>query len=76
MERELTLGERRVGVNFDPSEDWMVTVIKNQSAALIDILEEIKNGFEQIDGEKIRQISMAQTDIESGCMHGVKSIFI
>lgn len=76
MERELTLGERRVGITHDPSEDRMVTIIKNQSAALIDILEEIKNGFEKIDGEKIRQISMAQTDIENGCTHGVKSIFI
>lgn len=67
----MTLGEYRVGLTFNPSGDERVTKIKRAAADLIDYLEEQKTpGF----GEQIRLCALAQTDVETAAMHGVKAV--
>lgn len=66
MEKELTLGEKRVRTKFNPSAEGVVDRIKNLSAELIDLIEQIKY-------KDPRCASIAQTDIETGCMYAVKA---
>ena len=67
-----TLGERRVGYSFNPTQNITVEYIKILSALRIDALEVTRTeGF----SEKNRTISRAQTFIEDACMLQVKSIF-
>lgn len=40
-----TLGQKRVKVEFNPSSNLIVDVIKNKSAEIIDLLEVLKNGY-------------------------------
>lgn len=67
-----TLGQKRVGANFNPSQNELIDQFKNKSAELIDLLQSCRAATGQ---EGNRQISMAQTDFENGCMHAVKSLF-
>ncbi len=67
-----TLGQRRVGYNFNPTQNIHVEYIKILSALRIDALEASRTeGY----SEKNRTISRAQTSIEDACMLSVKSIF-
>ena len=67
-----TLGQKRVKAEFNPAKNDTVDQIKNKAAELIDLLEGMRG-----DGssEKQRSISIAQTDIETACMYGVKACF-
>lgn len=69
---EQTLGQKRVKAEFNPAKNDAVDQIKNKSAELIDLLESIRD---EGSSEKQRQISKAQTDIETACMYGVKACF-
>ena len=68
-----TLGQKRVKADFNPSKQEVVDQIKNKSAELIDLLQEMRPvaAFP----EKQRLISIAQTEIETGCMYAVKANF-
>ena len=70
---EQTLGQKRVKAEFNPSKTDNVDLIKNKSAELIDLLETMIT--DESTGEKIRLIRIAQTDIETACMYGVKANF-
>jgi len=65
-----TLGERRVRVGFNPSQDSLVDKIKKQSAALIDMAEELKGAK---DPEQSRCAALAQTHYEDAAMWAVKA---
>jgi hypothetical protein len=77
MERELTLGEKRVGSTFNPSENMTVAETKKNYAAEIDRLEGLRKTInnETASQERQRTISMAQTHAEMACMLAVKCIF-
>jgi hypothetical protein len=66
-----TLGQRRVRVSFNPSEDKLVATIKRRSADLIDICEDVK----RIEGspEAVRCAELAQTAYEEAAMWAVKA---
>ena len=66
----MTFGERRVGVDFNPSGSTMVDTIKGKAADLIDGLETA--GFNE-PGEVARLKALAMTDIEFGAMWAVKA---
>lgn len=78
-----TLGQKRVGVEFNPSKNEIVDQIRNKSAELIDLIqlyvndEAVKPGNESIENfinsEKVRVARMAQEYIETGCMYAVGS---
>jgi len=70
---EQTLGQKRVKADFNPDKNDVVDQIKNKSAELIDLLEQLRN--EESSGEKHRVISVAQTEIETACMYGIKACF-
>jgi hypothetical protein len=73
-----TLGQQRVKAEFNPAKNELVDQIKNKSAELIDLLDSMREEvFKQgmNIGEKHRLISIAQTEIETGCMYAVKACF-
>jgi hypothetical protein len=75
MEKEFTLGQRRVKAEFNPAKNDLVDQIKNKSAELIDLLETMRNLPLTGTGEKQRLVSIAQTEIETACMYAVKANF-
>lgn len=62
----MSIGEERVRTAFNPSADDIVDRIKQMSAELINMCEELKSK----DG---RCASIAQTDFETACMYAVKA---
>jgi len=82
VDLKFTLGGRRVKAEFNPAKNDIVDQIKNKSAELINLIEDLKkfdHNFEPpalvSSGEQLRQISLAQTKIETGCMYAVKACF-
>ncbi len=65
-ERAPTLGEVRVRVKFNPSEDSTVYQIKQKSAELIDLCETLK-------AKDVRLAALAQTNYEDAAMWAVKA---
>lgn len=73
----ITLGQKRVQAEFNPSKSGTVDQIKNKCAELIDLIETMrKDQLEKVSGEKHRLIAISQTEIETACMYAVKANFI
>jgi hypothetical protein len=78
-----TLGEQRVRTSFNPSQTDIVAQIKQKSAELINLCEELKvskiaSGEVSLEkelnnGEFIRLASLAQTSYEEAAMWAVKA---
>jgi len=66
-----TLGESRVRTSFNPSNDSTVEQIKQKTAELINLVEDLR--VTSIPGEKARLISLAQTEYENAAMWAVKA---
>ena len=66
----ITLGQKRVQRNFNPSANPIIEDLKEQHASLIDKLETMK------DFKNTREIEIAQLGIETACMYAVKSLFV
>lgn len=73
MSNEQTLGQKRVKAEFNPAKNGTVDQIKNLSAQMIDLIENMRSS--DSTGEKHRVLSIAQTEIETACMYAVKSCF-
>lgn len=80
----MTKGEYRVGINFNPSADEMVSKIQRAAADLIDLIDSIDLHEPEIDDAasanavqrtaEIRYLKeLAQNDIEIGAMWAVKA---
>jgi len=69
----MTLGEYRVGVTFNPSNDDMVAKIKRVSAELIDLVASIDAHKNGPNPEVMRLKSLAQTHAETAAMWAVKA---
>jgi len=69
---ELSFGERAVGLTFNPSGDAHVNEIKKGFAAVIDILNDLRD--DTTDGEKKRMYSLAISDAQAAQMWGVKAV--
>jgi hypothetical protein len=71
----MTIGEDRVRIKFNPSDDSLVTQIKQKTAELIDLCEKHKQdrsvGPER--SEIARLWSLAQTHYEDAAMWAVKA---
>ena len=70
--RELTFGEKAVGVQFNPSKFPQVDLYKKQCAELIDNLNDARNRTD--DGDVKRMFSEAITNIQTGQMWAVKAV--
>lgn len=69
-----SLGESRVRTSFNPSENGTVDQIKQKSAELINLCQDLRgDGQSAVAGEKIRLISLAQTAYEEAAMWAVKA---
>jgi hypothetical protein len=68
-ERELTFGERAVGLTFNPSGDETVTKLKKLYAEIIDIL-----AVNHSDSEKSRLYHIAITEAQTAQMWSVKAV--
>lgn len=67
---EMTKGEYRVGIDFNPSANLDVKEIKQQAAHLIDIIEALDVPK---DSDAPRLKALAMTAIEEGAMWAVKA---
>lgn len=76
MDRELTFGEKAVGLTFNPSNDTDVDTVKRQYATIIDMLEELRRttAFLGARGEKGRLASIAITEAQTAQMWAVKAL--
>jgi hypothetical protein len=74
-ERELTFGEKAVGLTFNPSNNPEVDAIKRTCANAIDVIHDIRVIEKMKDtpsGEKIAQYTLAIRAIQDGQMWAVK----
>ena len=69
--RELSFGEKAVGLTFNPGGHQAVNSIKTLSAALIDELNDMRNSTDS--GEAKAQFTIAIRSIQEGQMWGVKA---
>jgi len=71
---ENTIGEKRVRTDFNPESVGNVNFIKQNSAKLINVCEEMKpKEGEKVEPEKLRLIALAQTACEAA-MWAVKAV--
>jgi hypothetical protein len=61
----MSIGADRVRLDFNPSSNSTVDQIKNQTAALIDLCEELKS-------KDVRLAALAQTAFEEAAMWATK----
>lgn len=66
----VTLGQKRVQRNFNPTANSQVEDLKEAYAKLIDVIESNRN---ERNG---REIALAQTEAETSCMYAVKALFV
>jgi hypothetical protein len=71
----MTIGEDRVRIKFNPSDNSLVSQIKQKTAELIDLCESIKATAQSAGGqsEVIRLLALAQTHYEDAAMWAVKA---
>lgn len=65
-ETKLSIGEQRVRTQFNPSNDGIVDQLKQKSAELINICEELKK-------KDARLAALAQSSYEEAAMWAVKA---
>lgn len=70
-QRELTFGEKAVGLTFNPSGDAKVQKVKELYAQIIDLLNDTR-GEDRSD--KARLLSVAITEAQGAQMWAVKGI--
>jgi hypothetical protein len=73
MEGMMSLGEDRVRVKFNPSDNSTVMQLKQKTAELIDLCEKLRNEGSS-SSEHQRLWSLAQTHYEDAAMWAVKAI--
>jgi hypothetical protein len=73
--RELSFGEKAVGLTFNPSGDPKVQEVKELYAKIIDLLNDLRTETNvSISGEVKRHASIAITEAETAQMRAVKAI--
>jgi len=70
-ERELTFGEKAVGLRFNPSNNDAVSQIKKECAAVIDTLNNLREA--NPNPEVKRMAAVAITELQTAQMWGVKA---
>ncbi len=74
--RQMTKGEHRVGISFNPSSNPMVDKIKRAAADLIDLCDTIETpsgALPEHAGEIARLKALAMTHVEDAAMWAVKA---
>lgn len=71
--RELTYGEKAVGLSFNPSKDSAVDTVKKYYAQIIDDMNSLRSD-PSATAEQKRLFSIAITEAQSAQMWAVKAI--
>jgi hypothetical protein len=73
--KEKTIGEFRVRTEFNPSQEGIVDHIKQKTAAIINLVSEIRYEGEgkPAANERIRLVALALTKYEEAAMFAVKA---
>lgn len=71
--RELTFGEKAVGLNFNPSNDGRVQAIKEAFAKAIDLCNDMKPEYNGKPNEISRMCAIAITEAQAAQMWAVKA---
>ncbi len=71
-QRELTYGEKAVGLTFNPANNPAVNSIKKDFAKIIDGLNEVRLAIS--DPEVKRMLSIAITEAQTAQMWAVKAV--
>jgi hypothetical protein len=75
VERELSFGEKAVGLTFNPSGDPKVNEMKQLYARIIDLMDQQRIVANQMDEhERVRLFSVAVTEAQGAQMWAVKAI--
>jgi hypothetical protein len=72
VSREMTFGEKAVGLTFNPGGHEKVNAIKLKQAEYIDLLNQYRE--ETTNGEIKRQLSVAITEAQTSQMWAVKAV--
>lgn len=70
--REMTFGEKAVGLSFNPSADSMVDICKTTFSVVIDQMNDLRNST--TNAEIKRMASVAITEAQTAQMWAVKAI--
>ena len=70
--RELTFGEKAVGLTFNPSGDSGVNTVKKYYAQIIDDMNSLRSGTESSEAKRL--FSIAITEAQSAQMWAVKAL--
>ncbi len=74
-ERELTFGEKAVGLTFNPSNNPAVDQCKSGFAAVIDQMNDLREAARKVNNFEIqRMASLAITEAQTAQMWAVKAI--
>lgn len=71
--REMTFGEKAVGLTFNPSGDKNVQELKEAFAKVIDLCNNLRNTTPATDTEIKRMASIAITEAQTAQMWAVKA---
>lgn len=70
--KELSFGQKAVGLTFNPSVNEHVDLVKRNFANVIDTLNDYRNATD--DGEIKRMLSVAITEAQTAQMWAVKAV--
>jgi hypothetical protein len=70
--REMTYGEKAVGLTFNPSNDDAVAVCKSEFSVVIDRMNDLRNSTD--NAEVKRMASVAITEAQTAQMWAVKAL--
>jgi hypothetical protein len=70
--KEMTLGESRCHINFNPSADDKIGTFKRMMADAIDYCHKLS--LESLDPEADRCFEIAMTELETAQMYAIKGI--
>lgn len=73
--KELTFGQKAVGLTFNPSGNEAVTQCKQTFADLIDMMNDLRNDPSSSQDVK-RHASVAITELETAQMRAVKALTV
>ncbi len=69
---ELTAGEKAMGVTFNPSNNWEITILKAKFAGLYTQLHFLRDNTD--NWEKKRMFSVAMTELQTAQVWAVKAL--
>lgn len=70
----LSFGEKRLRLNLENRKPGNVFFIQSLTASILNALEDFKNEPRNQDPEKIREISIAQTEYENAALRAIWAV--